>query len=180
MTARSLAAIALKVWGAILIVNALASLPSTAIVGALPPPVDAEAAIFRATQIGLMLNFAAQALLGVALIALADRIVRWFIPDQLPLRVDVYASELAVLGFAIVGLFVLIQGAEGIAASAYAVFTKPSWPASDRTYWYVWESQRQAIVKGLVQIAAGLTLMFGRKPLVNVWWRLRGGIAVQE
>lgn len=173
MNARSLTATALKIWGAILIVGALGSLPSAAVLGALSPPADIATAVFRATQVGLLLNLFAQTLLGVGMVAFAERVVGWVVPDGLPLKIDVYASELSALGFALVGLFVLIQGAEEIVATVYTLSTKPLLPTSDPTFWYVWEPERQAIVKGLVQIVAGVVLMFGREAIVNAWWRLR-------
>jgi hypothetical protein len=176
MTGRALAAIAVKVWGAILVVGALASSPSAILFVTLAPGNDAQAAVFRASQIGLMLNVVLHAALGVALIVLADRIVAWVIADGSPLRIDVYASELSALGFALVGLFVLIQGAESIAAAVYTIVTKPSWPASDSTFWYVWERDREAIVRAIVQIIAGVLLLFGREAIVSAWWRLRGGV----
>jgi hypothetical protein len=175
MTGKALAAIALRVWGVILIVGALASSPSTILFVTLAPAVGPEASVFRVSQIGVALTLLVHAALGVALVLLADRIVGWVTPDGPPLRIDVYASELAALGFALVGLYALVQGAENIAAAVYTVATKPWWPASsDSTFWYVWEHQREAIVRAFVQIAAGAVLMFGRRAIVNAWWWLRG------
>ncbi len=176
MTARELAAVAVKIWGAILVVGALASSPSTILFVTLAPGGDAQAAMFRTSQIGSMLNLLLHAALGIVLIVLADRIVTWAIPEGPPLRIDVYASELSALGFALVGLFVLIQGVESIAAAAYTIVTKPSWPAGDNTFWYVWERDREAIVKAIVQIITGVLLLLGRGAIVSAWWRLRGGV----
>lgn len=177
MTGQALAVIVIKVWGVILIVGALASSPSTILFASLAPAVDAETAVFRASQVGLMLNLVLRLGLGVAIVLLADRIVAWVVPDGPPLRIDVYASELAALGFAFVGLYALLQGAEDIAAAVYTVATRPAWPAAnDSAFWYVWERQREAIVRGFVRVAAGLVLMFGRDAIVNAWWWLRGGV----
>jgi hypothetical protein len=146
----------------------------------MPPPSDAQAIAFRATQLGHVLNVCAQVLLGAATIALSTRVAGWLVPDGPPLTIEVYASELSALGFGLVGLFVLIQGAENIVAAVYTVFTRPSWPAADNAFWYVWEPQRQTIVRALVQIAAGVLLMFGRSGLVNAWWCLRSYGVVKE
>jgi len=177
MTGRAMASIAVKVWGVILVVGALASSPSTILFATLAPPVGADTAAIRASQIGQMLNVVLQAGLGIALVLVADRVVRWVVPDGPPLRIEVYASELAALAFALVGVYVLVQGAENIVATVYTLLTRPWWPISkDGPFWYVWERQREAIVRALVQIAVGVPLVFGRRAIVNAWWWLRGGV----
>ncbi len=93
LTARSLAAVALKVWGAMLIVGALAALPAATLFATLAPPTDAEASAFRATQIGSMLTLLFQGLFGILLVAFVDRIVRWVIPDGRALRIVVAARR---------------------------------------------------------------------------------------
>ena len=176
MTGRAMASIAVKVWGLILVVGALGSSPSTILFVTLVPAVSADTTLLRASQVGLVLNLVLQAGLGIALMLAGDRAVAWVVPDGPPLRIDVYASELAALSFALVGLFVLVQGAENIVATVYTLLTSPWGPtSSDSTFWYVWERQREAIVRALVQIAAGVVLMFGRRRIVNAWWWLRGG-----
>ena len=176
MTGQALAGVALRVWGLIMVVGALASSPSAIVFVTLAPPTGAEAAVVRASQIGMILALLLRIALGIALIRLANRIVGWVVPDGPPLRIDVYASELAALAFAIVGLYVLIQGAGNIVAAVYTALGKPTWPSgSERTFWYVWEREREAIVRAFVQVAAGLVLVLGRASLVNAWWWLRGG-----
>lgn len=181
MTGRALAAIAVKVWGVILVVGALASSPSTILFVTLAPAVTADASAVRASQIGLMLNLLAHVGLGTGLILISDRVVGWVIPDGAPLRIDVYASELAALAFALVGLYALVQGAGNAAAAVYTVVTRPSWPmVDDSMFWYVWENQREAIVRALVQIGAGIGLMLGREAVVNAWWWLRSSLTSSE
>ncbi len=172
-----MASVAVKVWGVMLVVGALGAAPSTIVFVTLAPAVSADTAVFRASQVGQILNLVLQAGLGIALVLLADRIVAWLIPDRPPLFIEVCASELAALAFALVGVYVLVQGAENIAATVYTLATRPSWPrSSDSAFWYVWERQRETIVSAFVQIAAGAALMFGRRPIVNAWWWLRGGV----
>ncbi len=177
MTGQALAGVALRVWGVILIVGALVSAPSAVLFVSLPPSATAEGAVLRASQIGTMLGLRLRVALGLALVRMANRIVRWVVPDGPPLRIDVYASELAALAFAIVGLYSLVQGAENIIGAVYTAVGKPTWPSgSERTFWCVWERERETIVRAFVQIAAGLVLMLGRTTLVNGWWWIRGGV----
>jgi len=174
MTGRELAGIALRVWGVEVIAGALASLPSTLLFASITPAINVETAAIRASQVGQILDLLLRTALGAGLTLHADRIVGWVIPAGPPLRIDVYASELAALAFALVGLYLLVAGAADIMASIYTMATKPFWPMnSDGTFWYVWERERQAIVRGFVQVGAGTVLMLGRSALVNAWWWLR-------
>ncbi len=176
MTGRALAGVALRVWGVILVVGSLASIPSTILFATLAPGASPEAMVIRTSQIGMMAGLLLRAALGVTLVKLADRIVAWVVPDGPPLRIDVYASELAALAFAIIGLYALIQGAENIVGAVYTAASRPTWPSgSERTFWFVWERERETIVRAFVQIGAGLVLLIGRTSLVNTWWWLRGG-----
>jgi hypothetical protein len=162
VNARSLAVIALKVWGAILIADAVRSIPTAVLLPALS----------SAAQVRMALDAAVRAAVGAGVIVLSDRFVRCIVPDGPPLNIDVYASELGALAFAVLGLYLAIEGAGDIATTVYTLLTRPPLPG-DRTVWYVWEPQRRVIVKAFVEIAAGVGLMFGRKALVNAWWSVR-------
>jgi hypothetical protein len=173
MTGRALAAIALRIWGVVFFVGALVSSPQTVFFVRLAPARPQDAWL-RAQQIGLMLNLGARALIGLALIVLADRIAAVVIPETEPLAIDADVFDLAVLGFAVAGIFILVWGLQDVASIVYTLVAKPGWPPGVSWSSYLWEQQRIAIVRVIVEIAAGIVLIFGRDAIVSSWWQLRG------
>ena len=123
---------------------------------------------------GSTLNLLVQALVGAAVIVWAGRITDALVaaPDD-AVHVEANTHELQALGFALVGVFVLVQGLQNTAGAAYVLFSRPPF---DRTgaLSYLWARQNQAIVEALVQIVAGALLVFGRTTLARGWSRLRG------
>ncbi len=113
---------------------------------------------------------------GIAVVVWADRITNLIESDTAPLHIDASARDLQVLGFALVGVFVLLHGLQNIAATAYVWFSKPGWPHLDQadSLSYLWSRQSDAIVRALVQVIAGPLLIFGPKTIATAWSRLRG------
>ena len=131
MNAKTLVELALKVWGIILLVGALVSLPVALLMVNVPAGDDSQAAWVRATQRGSVLHLVIQVAAGVAVVVWADGITNLIESDTAPLHIDASARDLQVLGFALVGVFVLLHGLENIAATAYVWFSKPGWPHLD-------------------------------------------------
>jgi hypothetical protein len=173
VNARSLATVALKTWGIVLVVNALAVLPGTLVASTASPGIDAQAALIRAAQVGSILNVIVTALLGGALVALAGRISNAILPDTAPFALAVTAEESQILAFALVGIVLLVDGLREVAAAVYVLATKPAFDESSNLS-YVWARESQSIVRSAVQIVAGALLMFGRHALARGWSRLRG------
>jgi hypothetical protein len=173
MNAKSLAELVLKVWGVILFLGALTSLPATLWMFGAAPTSDPQNALMRASQMYYVLNVAVQALAGFAVLVWADKIVALFESDTTPLQIQATGAELQVLGFALVGVFVLIGGLQNAAGAAYALFSMPKFDQADR-WSYMWERQGEAMVKAVVEVVAGALLVFGREALVRGWSRLRG------
>ena len=171
MNAKTIAETALKVWGVLLVIGALLSIPTTLwMVWALPGDPTQEA-IIRASKGGYVLNIVIQALGGVVLLVWADKIVALFESDVTPLHIDVSLAQVQVLAFAIVGVFVLIDGLQNAALSGYVVLTTPG----DTDRWSsLWSRQGEGIIKGAVQISAGALLVAGREAFARGWSRLRG------
>ena len=94
-------------------------------------------------------------------------------PDAAVL-VKANAYELQSLGFALVGVFVLVQGLQNTAGAAYVLYSRPPFDRTTDSLSYLWARQNQAIVAALVQIVAGALLVFGRTTLARGWSRLRG------
>jgi hypothetical protein len=173
MNAKTLAELALKIWGVTLLIGSLASLPVTLLMSVASPGNDSQAALIRASQIGSILHFVIQALVGVAVIVWADNITNLIESDVTPLRVDTSTAEFQALGFALVGVFVLVEGIQNVAATAYVWFSRPSFDQTEPLS-YLWTRQNEAIGRALVQVVAGALLVFGRDAIVHGWSRLRG------
>jgi hypothetical protein len=99
MSAKTLAELALKLWG--------------------------QASFMRASQAGYVLSVIGPALAGIVVMVWADAIVALFESDSTPLQIDVSSTQLQVLAFAIVGVFILVDGLQNAAAAGYVLFTKP-------------------------------------------------------
>ena len=152
MNAQILAELALKVWGVLLILGTLVSLPAALWMVWTVPAGDAQAAFMRASQIGYVLNVTVQALAGIVVVMWADRIVALFESDVTPLDIDVSHAQLHVLAFAIVGVIVLIDGLQNAAAAGYVFLAKPD---EIDTSSYMWARQGESMIKSVVQIADG-------------------------
>ncbi len=171
MNAKTLAELALKVWGALLILGTLFSLPATVWMVWTVPTGDPQAAFIRASSIGYVLNVVLQGLSGVVVLVWADKIVALFESDVTPLAIDASHAQLQVLAFAIVGIFVMIDGLQNAAATGFVLVTMPD---ETDTWSYMWQRQGEGMIKGVVQIGAGAALVFGREALARGWSRLRG------
>jgi hypothetical protein len=173
MNARTLAELALKIWGITLLVSALASLPVTLLMAAAGAGSDPQANLIRTTQIASILGVVIQAAVGTAVIVWADRITDLIESDTAPIQIDTNIAELQVLGFALVGVFILVGGLQNVASAAYVLLSKPKFDETN-AWTYMWTRQNEAIVKALVQVIAGGLLVFGRKTIAHGWSVLRG------
>ena len=94
MSGRSLAELALKVWGVVLILGALLSVPAALWMVWTIPKGDADAAPIQRSQFAYLINLMVQALGGVVILVWADRIVSLFESDETPLQIDVSGAHL--------------------------------------------------------------------------------------
>ena len=71
----------------------------------------------------------------------------------------------------IVGVIVLIDGVQNLAAAGYVLIRAPD----ELDAWsYVWSREREGLINGVVRTAAGTLLITGRDAMVRGWSRLRG------
>lgn len=171
MNAKTLAELALKIWGVVSILGALLAIPATLWMDWSVPEADPQAALVRASQIGYVVNLVVQVLGGTIVLVWADRIVALFEADETPLHIGIAGADVHVLAFAIVGVFVFVNGVQNAAGAGYVLWTKPG---EVDTLSYMWARQGEDMVQGAVQIAAGAFLILGRDTLVRGWLRLRG------
>ena len=133
-----------------------------------------------AGQMGGVVSAVARALAGCAVLVWADRIVALFESGTTPQQIP-GSTEMLAVGFALVGVFVMVAGFQEAAGAAHFFFFKP--PGALRygaggipmdTWTFMWERKGEAMVKAVVQIASGVFLVVGRAALVRGWSRLRG------
>jgi len=173
MNARTLAELALKIWGVTLVVRALASLPVTLLMAVGGAGSDPQANFMRITQIASVLGVVIQGAVGTAVLVWADRITDLIESDTAPIQIDADIDELQVLGFALVGVFILVGGLQNVASAAYVLLSRPK--VDETNAWaYLWTRQSEAIVRAVVQVIAGALLVFGRRTIAHGWSALRG------
>jgi len=174
MNAKTLAELVLKIWGITLLVSALASLPISLLMAAAGSGgSEAQDRLIRFTNIASILSVVIQAAVGAAVIVWADRITDSIESDTTPIQIGTNITELQVLGFGLAGVFFLVGGLQSVASAAFVLLTKPKLEGTDALS-YMWDRQKETIVRGFVEVAAGVLLLFGREAIANGWSRLRG------
>jgi hypothetical protein len=172
MTAKSLAELALKIWGVIMLVGALTALPvNLAMLGAFGTA-DAPDALFRTSQTVSTAATVFHAFVAFGLILWCDRIVDWIVPEGPTLRIAIRESELRAVAFAVIGLSVFLDGAQNAAVVAFTLYSKPS--IESETWSYLWTRQRDSLIRAVVQLVAGFLLLGGRAYAADIWTRMRG------
>ena len=171
MNGRALAEVAFRVWGTVLFLDALASLPGTLLVATASSSAEPGAALLRTTQIAALLTLILQALLGGGLVLAARRIAQMVVPVGTPLALAMDAFQLQCLGFALVGVVLLISGLQKAAVTTYTLLSRPD---SESPLSFVWTSERQTVIGSVVEVVAGLLLIFGRSGIAKGWSHLRG------
>ena len=176
MNAKVLAGLALKIWGVTVLVGALASLPAAVLMATAGAGSDSSAALSRAFQMGSVLQLVMRAAAALAVVVWSDKITDVIHLEATPLHVNTNIRDLQILGFGLVGVVVLVQAFENIAAAGYVGVSWPRLTGSgqDGSLAYLWARQNEAIVRALVQLVVGAWLLFGSKSLVDGWSRLRG------
>ena len=171
MNGRTLIGLALKICGLILLVSAVADAPFTLAMAGARPGLDTESGAFRASQLAYILSIIGNALVGGALVAWSDRLAGLVCHETPPLSFGLDALQAQVLAFALLGVFLLVSGAEDLAAAIYTLRTTPEHADAAS---YVWDRQGDVIPRTLVRIVAGVSLVFGRETIARGWSRLRG------
>jgi len=174
MTAKTLAELALKVWGVMLILEALSSLPTTLwALATFPAAGDEQAALMHTSQAGILISIAVRGVIGLAVLVWADALVRLFEDSEVPLEVTASPREVGALAFAVVGVFVLVSGLQSAAFPGYVWFTTRGLDLTGSSQ-YFWERQGETLARAAVQVAAGTFLLVGSEAVLRGWRKVRG------
>jgi hypothetical protein len=172
LDARGVAAVALRIWGLILLLGAAVALPGTIVAARATLAPQEQEAFIRASQIASMLTLGATATLGLCLLLWADSIARVAIPETAHVQVGVDASQLLSVGLALVGIVTFVHGLEDAVWLAYVLSAKPQW-AEVGAFSYLWERQSESMVRATVNIVAGAILALGRHGIARAWAEVR-------
>jgi hypothetical protein len=172
MDGRTVAAVGLRIWGLVLLLEALATVPG--VVLAIRATLgEGDAARFsHAVQNALLCQVGASAILGLCLLLWAESIARHTLPETAPLQLGVDASQLLSIGLLLVGVVTLIHGLKETAGLAYVLATKPKWVEASASS-YLWERESRTVASAAVNVLAGFVLILGRNGFARAWAQLR-------
>lgn len=175
MNGRAIAELALRIWGLMLFIGVLVELPMTLVIATSTHGEEMTRAAVLVERAGFALRILLQAAVGAALIRWSGPIARHLVPEELEIHLAVSDAQLRSLGFALVGVFVLVGGLQDLAAAAYALLTRPRLQADPfDPLSFLWVQQRENLARALVQVVAGVILLASREGLARAWLRLRG------
>jgi hypothetical protein len=170
MTTCILARAFFRVWGVVIILQSLMTIPAQAIVAlAASRQPDAMARpVYVAGLGGTVLTL----MIGVLLVTHAGNLAARLFPHEERLRFSLGVDHLVPLMFTVVGLWFAIAGAGGLAATADVVLRQPEW-ILDSPAAYMWEQHRQEFIRSVAELVCGAVLVLGRRGLTRLWMHLR-------
>jgi hypothetical protein len=169
---RGIAAVALRIWGLVLLLGAVATIPGSILAARATPWPPEQAELIRASQNASMFQLGASAILGLCLLLWADAVAHWAIPETSDVHIGVDTPQLLTVGLVLVGVGILIQGLEASATLAYVLMRKPEGIEIGAPS-YLWERQSETMVKAVVDVVAGATLVLGRAGLARALAQVR-------
>ncbi len=172
MDARGIGAVALRVWGLVLLLGVITAVPAVIMGFATPTYPEEQAAFIRASQVSSLLSLLANAALGACLLLWAEPVARLALPESAPISIAVDEHQLLSVGLALVGAVTLVNGVAEAAALGYVLRGKPSGIDMGNTQ-YLWERESEAVVRACVEIVAGVVLLLGRAGLARGWAQIR-------
>ncbi len=170
MTQRSLAVVAFKVWGTVLLANSVLSLPSLLFL--LKPPYQSATESSGYTVVlyqglGLFLGVG----LGLVFMSKAEPISARLLPSEEPFSVGVDEHSLFAVVLAVVGAAFAVTGLSGTAVTVYVVLARPAWvqtPALED----LWSQLREVPIRSALEFVLGLLLFFRSRRIVTLWNRV--------
>jgi hypothetical protein len=166
VTSRSIAHVALRIYGVTLLFSALATIPNIGLFTIAASPEFPQAAI-RVQQITYIMNVALHAGVGAFLLRDPSPIVQRFVPEEPPLTVAITASDLTTLALTLLGLWEVMGGLVTLGPALYGFLTKPEFLDQTGRWQFMWERQRDAVIRGAVEMVLGGLLLVARDALIE-------------
>lgn len=177
MNARAIGELVLRLWGAMLLVGGLSALPTHIMMTVSAPVVaDSPGTMTRWTYLPILFSVLLQAAIGASLLRWGSVAARAVVPADLTVELQADEARLRRLGFALVGVVILISGLEDLAAALYALATRPTFEVRGPfdSISYLLGQQRENFVRGVVQMVAGTILLARPEGVARAWRLLRG------
>lgn len=170
MNAKTLAQVLLRIWGAVLIIWAVAGAGSLFLLF-----LPSANALLRANGAAAALREIVYFIAGILLFRRGDQIGEWLASDIEPRETPpASALEIEAIAFAILGVYLLVAGIRDIAGAVPAFFAIPGEITASAV---VLGRPGQYAIPGLVNLVAGVILLFRRQDIAaalsRAWRRLR-------
>ncbi|HEV3214574.1 MAG TPA: hypothetical protein VGZ27_02580 [Vicinamibacterales bacterium] len=166
MTIRNIADVALRIYGVTLLFSALATIPNIGLFSIAASPDFPQTAV-RVQQVTYILNVVLYAGVGAFLLRDPSPIVQRFIPEGPPLKIAITAKGLTMLALTLLGLWEVIGGLITLAPALYGFVFKPEFLDQTSRWEFMWERQRDAVVRGAVEMVLGGVLSAARDKLIE-------------
>ncbi len=166
MNGRDLAELVFKIWGAVVLATVLTTMPADLIF--LYTFDDFESGPFT------IIPIVRQVLLGVGLIVLAGPISRFIIPVRGELALVVSTTEIRLLSFVLMGIWLVVHGSAEIFNTYFGFSIGES--NQGLSFWaYLSSPGYEGIFwNGVIDVLVGLWLFFGRQSVERLWSGSRG------
>ena len=172
MDARAIAAVALRIWGLVLLLCLITEIPGLILGMTATPYPDEAAGFIRASQTGSILAALVTTIVVLCVLRWAEWIARRAVPETAAIRLGLDVSQVLSVGLALLGAVTLLSGLEDSAVVGYVLAAKPSWvDGGDMSY--LWEHEPQSMVRPGFKILAGVTLLLGRRGFARAWAEVR-------
>lgn len=172
MSARTFAAVLMKVWGVFWLVSS--------VIGFANVIVEFFTRPFAASDPGMqqfsLFSSAATTMVtfGAALVLIrfgdlvAGAIIR---TGEDGLLLGLSASQMEAVLFGTLGAYLTVSGFRQAAVLAYELLRRSSWDQPGKLE-YIWQNRQGELVGSVVQLIAGSALVLGRKGLAEAWKRV--------
>lgn len=167
MTNRSVAALALKIWGVMWLVDAAMSLVNTALQFVFQEFGDRSLWMYAIRM--NTVSWAVGLLIGLVLVRRGEAIARALFPKEESVALDLDAPKLQAIGFSIVAVYLAIGGLRDLATGLYPLLAR----RTNETLRNALPASNEHFVGALVQLAAAVALFFGVPRLTRFARRLQ-------
>ena len=172
MTERGLAALALKIWGILWIVSAVARFPQIVIVFVTKPFLHDARGLQAYSEWTSVFAIVVTFIIGIVMIKASDRIATLLLAGDGEVTLPFRTVELEQVAFGILGAYLLALALRELADIAFVLMNKPMFDPTDSLR-YLFTNGPNNIAAAIAQAVAGTALFLGRRGLARFWQKLR-------
>jgi hypothetical protein len=158
MNSRTLVQVVIKVWAALWLARVMTSLPQFFFLRV----ARSDDPMIRLSQSSMAVSMASGLVVASLLLVFSRRMSILIVPSE-PLDIAISAPELLVVGLCILGTYFVVEGVVEAGPAIYTLLAKPKWDETS-PLGYVWERERQGLVRAAVSLLVGGVLLLGIRP----------------